>query len=315
MIAASPQSSFFARLARPRIVVPAIVAAGAIAAVLAVALPRHASPQRSAVSRYIVGVDGVQGQMAYALAQVMSAYRSFAVARSVSPRTEQQLRGAERTLAALESGIASLDAPPQAARLRALTLRLVREETSVTHEVDGIARFVPRFRAAIASLQQSANVLARRLAAAHGPTPHALHGTPAQIEQAQAQFDADATAAAAAQADAVTAYDDAVLRVIHRLRGLSAPTVFAPAYESQLASLRATYTAGGRLAAELRKPKRTRVPQLSRAFAAASRISQTTAEQRAEIAAIKAYNARVRAVGSVAAAIRAELTRLQQQLP
>jgi hypothetical protein len=300
---------------RRRTIVLGIAAAGAVAAVVIVALPHHESPQRKAVSRYLTSVNAIQQQMAYSLTQVKGAYQTFATAHAVAPAEERRLAQAERTLGKLESRIAALDPPPQALRLRRLILQVVKGERGVTHEIDALVRFAPRFDLAVTDLRNAARVLSRRLAAARAPTPHTLHGTPQQVKQAQASFAAAATAAAAAQADAVTAYDTAVTGIIGRLRRMSPPPAFAPAYRAQLASLRAAYRAGGRLAAELRLPNRSRVSALSRAFEVASRISQTVAAQRAEIAAVKAYDGRVRAVGTAAAAVRTELTRLQQNLP
>jgi len=295
---------------------PALAAAAVTAAVVVgLVLPHHGSPQRAAVSRYVNEVNAVEQRMTYSLTQVMSAYRSFTSSRSTAPGTVQRLNHAERTLALLESRIAVLRAPPQAHTLRTLIIELVREETGVTREVSALARFEPGFRAAIARLASAATVLARRLAQTHGPTPHAIHGTPAQIKKAQADFTTAANVAAAQQAAAVATYDGKVLQVERLLRRLSPPAVLAPAYRSQLVALHATYVAGGRLASELRQTNRNRVSELSRAFAIASRLSQTTGAQQAEIAAVRAYDSRVRGVGRAAAAVRNELTRLARQLP
>jgi len=301
---------------RPKAALWAIAIAGVVTAVVLVLLPRrHESPQRAAVSRYIADVDGIQQRMAYSLAQVSTAYRTFAVRHAVTPATARQLTRSQRTLATLRARVARLTAPPEARRLRALILKLVGQEAAITKEVEGLVRFAPAFQAAVAGLKASAARLSARLAALHPPTPHKVHGTPAQIKQAQAAFLAASNAVAATQADAITTYDGDVLRIIGRLRKLSPPPVFAPAYRAQVIALRETVSAGSRLALELQKPVRANVPRLSRAFTIATRRSQTVAAQLTEIAAVKAYNARVRAVGATADAVRTELARLQGRLP
>lgn len=298
--------------------VPAIVAVAAIVAVVSVVLPRHHKPestQRVAVSRYITQVDAVEQRMTYALSEVASAYREFTSSRSLSPATARGLAQAERTLVALHARVAGVDAPPQARHLRSLIVKLVGQETEITHEVDGLVHFTPAFRSAVSTLQTAATALSRRLSAAQAPKPHSLRGTPAQIKKARAAYNAAANVAAATQADAVAAYDDALAAIIRRLRQLSPPAVFAPAYQAQLVALEDTVAAGARLAAELRNSKRSHVAELSRAFTVATRRAQSTSAQRAEIAAVVAYNRRVKAVGQTAAAVRNELSRLQRALP
>jgi hypothetical protein len=281
------------------------VVVGGIVAIALVVIPRHHSPRHSPVSRYITSVDTVEARMTFALSKIQAAYQAVTVRHSTSPATAKQFVAAERTLQTLETRIASLEAPPEAAKLRALLLRLVRQEIEATHEIGAFLRFLPSFDAVLADLRAASATLAHRVAAATAPTPQKIHGTPAQIKQAQAAF------AAAAQADAVTAYDSALARETRRLRALSPPPVLEPAYGYQLTALGRTAAAGARLAAGLRAATRRDIPQLSRAFAVASRLSQSTAEQRAEVAAVKAYDARLRAIGTTAADIHTELARLQ----
>lgn len=292
-----------------------LAAAGAVAAAIVVSLPHHESPKRKAVSRYITSIDTIEQQMTYSLGQASRAYRAFTTAHSSGTAIAGKLVQAQKTLALLAARIAALDAPPQAHRLRSLVLEVVREEEGVTHEMHTLVVFQAPFNAVLKELHTAAQTLSKSLAAVKAPVPHAIRGTAKQIAKAKAAFNAQASAAAAAQSDAVSAYDAAVSRIARRLRGLTPPDVLAPAYAAQLGALRATVQAGGRLAVELQKTKRSNVSQLSRAFALATRRSQSVAAQRAEIAAVKAYDRRVRGIQATAAAVRDEITRLQQQLP
>ena len=54
------------------------------------------------------------------------------------------------------------------------------------------------------------------------------------------------------------------------------------------------------------------LPELNRRFTEASRLSASVPAQKAEIAAVKAYNARVRAIGRAQSAIQLEIVRLQR---
>jgi hypothetical protein len=141
-----------------------------------------------------------------------------------------------------------------------------------------------------------------------------VRGTAKQIARARSAFAVEATKAAAAQADAVDAYDITLAGVVRRLRGLRPPGVMAPAFRTEVRMLEATRAAGAALARELRRSNRSRVPALSRALTVAARLSGTLAAQRAEIAAVKAYDARVRALGVDATRVQSEVTRLQRTL-
>ena len=305
----------FSSSSSKRTIALGLAAASAVAAAVIVSLPHHESPKRKAVSGYITSIDAIEQQMAYSLGRASSAYSAFTSAHSSSAATAGKLARAERTLALLGARIAVLDAPVQASRLRSLVLRVVREETGVTREMHALVVFEPPFNAALKKLRVAAQALSKNLAAVHAPVPHAIHGTAKQIAQAKAQFNAEASAAAAAQADAVVAYDSVAAGVARTLERLTPPAVLAPSYTAQLAALRATTQAGGRLATELRNTKRTKVAELSRAFALATRRSQSLTAQRAEIAAVKAYDRRVRDIQSSVVAVRDEISLLQRQLP
>jgi hypothetical protein len=75
-----------------------------------------------------------------------------------------------------------------------------------------------------------------------------------------------------------------------------------------------TRTAGAALAAELRQKNRSRVAVLGRRFTVASRTAGSIRVQKAHIAAIRAYNRRVGAIGDLQGRIRSELARLQRQI-
>ncbi|MDE3191047.1 MAG: hypothetical protein KGL94_09540 [Acidobacteriota bacterium] len=297
-----------------RTIVLGLAAAGAVTAAIVVSLPHHESARRRALVAYIKNVDAVEGRMNYSLTKVFAAYQAFSHSKTVSAKTRSDLAQAETTLTILRGRIAAIPAPRDAAHLRADVLRLVGGEAAITREVYLLARFSPSFSALLARLHTAAATLGRTLATIRPPTPHTIRGTKKQIAEAQAAFTTASDQAAAAQADAVTAYDTVVSRVRARMERLSAPHVLAPALRGEMNSLTATERAGARLAAALRQKKRSHVPQLARAFTIATRSSQTVAAQEAEIAAVKAYDVRVRHLAADAAAIPREITQLQQSV-
>lgn len=269
------------------------------------------SPAHRSVSAYIKEVDAIQQQMRDALTKTSQAYRDFATGK-ISAASAPPLVRAEDTLRTLQKRIAALDAPPAAARLRALLLQFTHAEVSLAGEVTQLAVFEPWFNTLLRQARAAGARLSRALAAAKPPTPRRLRGTKKQIAAAQAAFSAQVAQAAALQADAIDAYDARLAVIVTRLRALKPPPVLRPAFRAQLATLVASRRAGAALAQELRKASRSQVSALGRRFTLASRLASSVSAQEAEIAAVKAYDARVRALGTVQGRIRAELARLQR---
>lgn len=265
----------------------------------------------SDVAAYIKSVDAIQQQLRLPLTQLLTAYRSFS-ALSSDPKEQSRLTAADRTLRTVEARLSALTAPPAAAKLRLLLAQLVRAEDKVAVEIEQLARFMPRFHAVIAVTTLANRQLGLALTAVTQPKSHKVRGTPKQIAAAKAAYTKAANRAAAAQADAVDAYERVLARARQRLLSLRPPAVMAPVYRAQVKTLEATQRAGAALSRELRKPNRAGVPVLSRRFTEASRLSGSVAAQRAEIAAIKGYNARVRALGTLQASIQREVSRLQR---
>ena len=301
-----------------RTVVLGVAAAAAVAAAATATAINHksnGSKQRREVTAYIDAVNAIENQMHKPLARVMLAYRDFTAARSGGREAVSELAAAAPTLVRLDRRLAALPAPPEAKKLRAGLVRLVGEQAAVTREVQRLAAFAPHYSAVLRSAHAASAQLGLALHAVKIPTPHVLRGTKRQILAAQSQYTAESNAAAAAQADAIDAYDRTITLVVGRLRKLQPPASLVPTYRAQLRSLRDAAAAGTRLANELRKPDRARVPALGRRFTIASREAGTLVVQRREIAAIRAYNARARAISSSSADVERELARLQANLP
>jgi hypothetical protein len=293
-----------------------VVAAGAVAAATLVTVEGHSStesPAHRSVSTYIKQVDGVQQQLRVRLTKMFTAYREFAT-QTKGATVARDVRAAERTLAAVERRVRALHPPPEAARLHRLVLELLEADRGVAHELSELTTFTPRLHAAVTAAAVAGKRLSRALAAARLPAAHAVRGTPKQIARARAIYRTRALAAASAQADAVVSYCRRLGAILALLHGLHPPRVMAPTLDAQIAALKATRRTGFALGDELRKTDLSNVPVLSRRFSVAARTAASVAAQRAQIAAIKAYNARVRRTGALNARIRGEVVRLQTAL-
>jgi hypothetical protein len=291
-----------------------IAAAVAVAAALVVTLAGRspASPKHKAVATYIKAVDQIQQQMQAQLTKTVKAYRAFAAGSTPAKTLTPQLQQAEQTLQRLQRRIVALPAPEPAKHLRTLLVQLTGTEVSIAHEVRQLSAFAPRYSALLNRAKTAGTELSHALAAVKPPTAHKIRGTKAQVKAAQAAFAAAASAAAALQADAVDAYDVKIADVAAGLRKLNTPAVMRPGYLTQLQTLDASRRSGLALALELRKQNRSNVAVLGRKFTLAARIAGTVSAQKAQIAAVKAYNRRVRAIGTLQGKIQQELARLQQ---
>jgi hypothetical protein len=271
---------------------------------------KHAAHQ-TPVARYITSVDDLQQQMRVPLGQLRTAYETFSTTKS-DPQEQATLAASARTLHTFGRRLVALPAPPAAATLRRLMGQFVAAEEGLATELVELAGFMPRFQGLVGVTTAARSQLGRALAAAVPPNAHAVRGTPKQIAAAKAAYAAASERAELAQADAVGAYDRALALALGQLRTLRPPALMAPAYRTQVQELAATQRAGDALAAVLRTKDLSQVPALSRRFTEASRLTGSLAAQRAEVAAVKAYDARVRAVSTVEVRAQREVARLQR---
>jgi hypothetical protein len=297
-----------------RTVALGIAAALAVAAALVVTLAGRspASPKHKAIATYITAVDQIQQQMQAQLTKTVKAYRAFSSGGTPAKTLTPQLLEAEQTLKRLNRRIVALPAPAPAKRLRTLLIQLTGSEVSTAHEIGQLAAYAPRYSALLRQAKTAGAVLSRGLAAVKPPTAHNIRGTKAQVQKAQAGFAAAASAAAAAQADAIDAYVAKIAKLQARLHKLHAPPVMTPSYRTELQTLEASRRSGLALALELRKQNRSHVAVLGRKFTLAARIAGSVSAQKAQIAAIKAYNVRARSIGTLQGKIQQELAKLQQ---
>jgi hypothetical protein len=269
----------------------------------------HRPSQRAQVSTYIREVDRVEQQMNFPITRVMAAYRSYAQG-SGSPSTVAKLKRAERTLDTLSARIRAVPAPAQAHRLRKALTSLLSAEYAVAHEVRQLAQFTPQFHAVTLQTQLLSAELSKALASVTQPKSHLVRGTPKQIAQARAAYAAAVAQAASAQAKVIDAYDAQLSLLVARLKRIVYPPVMGPTYAAELATLRRTRSAGAALAAGLRAPNHSNVAVLSRRFSEAARTAGALFRQRQAIAAVQAYNARVKRISNLQLAVQNEFVRL-----
>jgi len=293
------------------------LAAAALATVLLAGCgggSNDAAARRQAVTLYVNRVNATERQMRVPLLEMAKAYRGFSTRPAKLALARPRLLKAERTLRALDRRLGTADTPPDAAVLNSLLLQLVGAEVGLAHEVNQLAAFLPRFTAALRPFAPANAKLSAALTAAHVTPPKLVRPTAKQVKVARAAYKSALARAAAQQAAALDAYARSASDVAARLRALDPPPAMAPALETEVATLGRIDRSAVALAAALRQGKQADVTRLNRAFAEASRSGNSLSAQRAEIAAVKAYDARVRAIGALALRVDRERARLQRAL-
>jgi hypothetical protein len=248
--------------------------------------------QRSALTAYLNEVNTTESQLATPLKAVAKANQAFAKQQS-SAKAQAQLVKAEQTLRKLEHRLAAIKPPPDAQHLQALLLEVVAREISLTQELYSLGTFVPRFEAAL-----------QPLAAAGTALKHELGRTAKGASEARA-VDAD-------KAVALRSYTTTLDGVMARLRALQPPAVWRPTYKTQVTSLEQLRSSSTALAVAIEGNHAATVPGLLRAFDAAAVSDQSLSAQRAQIAAVAAYNRRVQSIADLARSIDQERNRLQR---
>jgi hypothetical protein len=268
--------------------------------------------RRNAVAEYIVRVDTVEQQLRLPLSRLEKTYRDFGKKSSGQKATVKKLAGAEATLHTLQTRVSLIKAPPDAAKLRALMIKLTAAQVALAHELTTLAVFLPAFTSALKQLGPANARLKAELAAVAVPKPKRV--APSKLKAARAAYKRAIEAAAAAQADALDSYLAAIAKVQTRLHRLQPPPALEPSYRTQLATLARVRAAGALLVAALRAKQFKHVAELNRNFQAAATTSTSLTAQRAQIAAIKAFNARVVAIGAFARQVDTERTNVQKRL-
>jgi hypothetical protein len=257
---------------------------------------------------YVNRVNAVEKQLGQPLLAVTQAAAAFAAgqragsptgrrgAHQATTREEATLLGALTRIRALRHSLAALNAPPAAARLRTLLLRLADEQAYLTDQTAKLVVFLPRFAADLGPLSPATLRLERALSIG------------------QAYGAAAVQAVYAEKAAALRAFQGAVDAIIRSLRRLPVPRVSQPGYRAQVRSLDGMGVDAGKLAGVIGSGQTAAISGLLIAFDHAAAANQTRGVRTAQIAAVKAYDTQTAEVNRLAARARLERERLAASL-
>ncbi|HEY5057559.1 MAG TPA: hypothetical protein VII51_00965 [Gaiellaceae bacterium] len=268
--------------------------------------------RRQAATEYINRVNTVERQLRAPLLQIAKTYKSFSTRGAAMQGAAPRFASAEAALDTLGTRLGRIVAPVDAQPLRRSLLTFVGSERELAHELTMLVVFLPRFSAALQPLGSADKDLQAALSAIKVPTPTSVPTK--KLKASRAAYQKAVAAAATGQAAALEAYIGAVAKVETRLRELRPPPAMAPAYQTQVLTLSRVVVSGKALVAALNAKKFAQVAALDRRFQLAATTSTSLTAQRAQIAAVKTYDARVRATQRLALKVDGARAQLQKTL-
>jgi hypothetical protein len=263
----------------------------------------HTSTQRPALASYINQVNLIEKQLVKPFQSVTKAGSTFAKTSGtgvghLSPRVqERKLLRALHRIRTLRRRLARIPAPSPALHLRKLLVRLVAGEQSMTVQLAKLVAFLPQFSKILTSLTPATTKLQDALKVTT-PLGFGTAGVQAEL---------------AVKAKALHAYEEVLYRTILRLRRLDPPALSRPQLSTQIGTLEKMQSSAGKLADALVSSSPNIQPLLE-AFDKAAAGNRSVAAQRAQIAAIKAYDARAAKLDQLAKAVELERSRLDRKL-
>jgi len=272
---------FASRLRLTLWIVAALLAVG-LGSYLAYSEIRPSDADR--VNEYITDVNEVQRELSIEISHVSQAYRQFVEARPAAELTPK-LREAERTIATLRQRVSQLDPPSQARELHESLLLLLTKQAAVAAEVTGTVEYTSELDKLVLPLQQAGATLRRELRAAK---------------------------TADEQAAIFTRYAARVRKIRADAEAVQPPAAFEPTHAAFIRQLGETSALTRRLADAARSGDK------EAAAAAADELRRLSdprpATRRAERAAIRAYNSRVRGIAAQLRVIQRERDELSREL-
>jgi hypothetical protein len=172
--------------------------------------------------------------------------------------------------------------------LHALVLQFVVSEKELAGEVVGLAAFIPAFTGTLTLLAGPNADLKQVL----GTKKSTLDERAAALDRQRAEL----------------------TPVIAKLRELDPPPSSRPVWRQQIETLAGVQDAVDKLADALRAKRYPEIPRLLHRLNVASVTNQSVAAQKAQIAALNAYNGRISAVDALGRKITNETARLQRTL-
>ncbi len=241
-------------------------------------------PRRDAVNTYFDKVDRAETPLLSGRIAINTAFQRFSM--SANPPAEvRALEQARSQIIAAERRVDAITPPADARKIHADLLAMLRLEASLTDDLLLTTSYAPQFKQALLPLAPAGTALAKELRSAKG-------------------WDA--------QANAFANYRAVLEPVTAKLDTLHAPPVLRPTLVGERAALRRRIDLSDAVESALRrKDAKAANAAIRSLFAIGSDAVRT---RNAEIAAARAYNARIARISVLTAAIARERQRLLKEI-
>lgn len=264
----------------------------------------HSSSQRADVATYLKQVNRIEHALAKPLSTVASAGSQFAQEQRsggsliglTTASHEQALQHAWRQIISLRSRLRAIRVPAPAAHLQSLLTQVVTGQARLTRELAQLVVFLPRYSQVLRPLT---------------PAIRHLQSTLDQQSPTGAVSVASIDGAKAAALRQFKRKLDGILGQLHRLH---APAVQRPGLRTQIASLKGMSKSAGQLAEALQGGSNSDLQTLLAHFERAETLDQTVAAQKANISAVRAYDAENVRLSRLTQAAQQERQRLANNL-
>ena len=258
----------------------AVVAVAALVALAGCGGGNHA--RRDAVNAYFDRLEKAQAPVLLHSPAIATAFGTFSTVRS-SPKETAALVRAHTLLARVGARVRAVHPPAEAARMQRDIERLYALQTGVAAELVQMIRFVPAYRKALTPLQPAHAMLSTELKVAKGWQ---------------------------AIAAAFKRYRLSLVAVLAKLDALAAPATLRPSFVAQRRSIRQSVVSCSAIEAALARKDRKGTALAINGLSGLGADSSLAKAQAAQIAATKAYNARLADVSTLQSAIGKERDKL-----
>jgi hypothetical protein len=268
---------------RGRLVLLALVLVALPAALAGCGGGDDGKERREAVAEYIRAVNTTQQRFASVYGGADGALRAFGAKGTMGGKTADELAAAAATMRDVRGALVRIEPPAEGRKLHGQLLLLLDLQTRLTRDLSQMARYLPSASAALRS---------------------------AELARAKLQQSLERSSTVPGQTAAARAYSDDIEEALGDLQGLTPPPVLATWHKGQAKLLRTSSQLGDGLAAGLESGDREQIEGVLRRFQGASRDAAAVA--RAQVLAVRSFNARVKTQRALVRKIVQEQRRLDR---
>lgn len=269
-----------------------------------------ASKRRDAVNAYFDRVGRAEAKLTAQTKTIEAALSRF----TPGTTTPAELRGlvsARTTIREALRRVRTIDPPPDATRLHADLVRLLALQASVANELVWSAKFIPQLALTVKPLGDAAAALSRDLGGGQSAAVGAGAPTPSSARTGATARPGDVFRSYAA---AFARYRKAIEPTAKTLDGLTAPPEFAPALTAERRAVHRSVELSAEIERALLRRDAPAANAAIRSLFGVEAEIKGLGTQKAQAAAVRAYDARLVQIATLARRVATERQGLVQAI-